>query len=61
MLRDEGGRRLEPFVAAAFSRSVWVPGRALDAELIEAVRPAVVLPVLDESLLVRVPYETAGG
>jgi hypothetical protein len=56
VLHDEGGRRLMPFLGACFSRSVWVPQGALDAELIQAARPTVVIQVLDEPQLVRVPY-----
>jgi SAM-dependent methyltransferase len=60
VLHDPGGRRLLPFVGAAFPRSVWVSTRHLDPRLIEASRPTVVLQVLDESLLVRVPYNPSG-
>jgi SAM-dependent methyltransferase len=58
VLHDPGGRRLLPFLAAAFSRSVWVSERRPDPMLIEASRPTVVLQVLDESLLVHVPYDS---
>ena len=60
VLADPDGGRLQPFVGAAFSRSIWMAGWELDPALLGAERPAVVLHVLDESKLVHVPYSVAG-
>jgi SAM-dependent methyltransferase len=57
VLHDPCGRHLEPFLGACFSRSMWVPGRRSHPAVIEAIRPAVVIQILDESRTVQVPYD----
>jgi hypothetical protein len=60
IVHDRHARVLAPFLAVTFGRSVWTAGRAIEPELIEQHHPSVVVQVLDESQLVRVPYELAG-
>jgi hypothetical protein len=60
VLHDPGGSRLEPFLAHAVASSTWISGRMLSRALVEAVAPSIVFQVLDESLLVRVPYGLDG-
>lgn len=56
VLSDHVGERARPFLAAGFSRSTWMLGWELDPALVKAQRPAVVIQLLEEAQLVRVPY-----
>jgi hypothetical protein len=58
VVHDLSGQRLLPFLAACFASSSWLGRRALDADLIASERPSVVVQVLDEPELVRVPHES---
>lgn len=57
VLHDPGGRRLLPFLAPAFARSMWTVARRLDSSLVRTLAPSIVMQVLDESHLVRAPYD----
>jgi SAM-dependent methyltransferase len=56
ILHDRPGDRMVPFLAPVFARSLWLGRRSLPDELIAAERPTLILQILDEAQLVRVPY-----
>ena len=57
VLGDSFSYRLLPFLAESFGRLVFVHRPTLDFELVEAERPAVVVSLLTERFLVRVPFD----
>ena len=57
MLGDSFSYRMLPFLAESFGRLVFVHRPTLDFELVEAERPAVVVSLLTERFLVRVPFD----
>jgi SAM-dependent methyltransferase len=54
--RDSSARWLMPFLASAFSRSAWLWQSTIDFNLIEREQPDVVLHLVTERFLPRVPY-----
>jgi hypothetical protein len=56
VLHDSSGPWLAPFLGAAFSRSIWRERASLDESWLEQERPVVVIEVIDEWRLPRLPY-----
>jgi hypothetical protein len=54
--RDSSARWLVPYVGSAFSWSAWLWKATIDLALIERERPDLVLHVVTERFLPRVPY-----
>jgi SAM-dependent methyltransferase len=60
--RDSSARWTLPFLASAFSWSAWLWRGTLDFELIARERPDVVVQIVTERFLLRVPYgDTPAG
>jgi SAM-dependent methyltransferase len=60
--RDSSARWTLPFLASAFSWSAWLWRPTLDFELIARERPDVVVQIVTERFLLRVPYgDTPAG
>jgi alginate O-acetyltransferase complex protein AlgJ len=57
--RDSSARWMLPFLAAACSWSAWLWKTTLDYELIERERPDLVVQIVTERFLPRVPYGDA--